>query len=117
MLAASGATADAAATIIANAVDLPDHPAIRREPANSIQPDTDLRDRLVTTNVGELAQGEIAEALAGGVAVAESLMRRNLIHGAALFLAGQARVVGDISTPALKPAAPAPRRMKEILHA
>ena len=115
VLAANGAAADAAATIIANAVDLPGHPAIRRESANSIQPDTDLGDRLVTTGVGILSDGEIAEALARGVAIAESLMRRSLIHGAALFLAGQATVVGAVPAPLSKPSGQA--RMKEMLHA
>jgi uncharacterized protein len=33
VLAANAAEADAAATLIANAVDLPGHPAVRREPA------------------------------------------------------------------------------------
>jgi len=115
VLAANGAAADAAATIIANAVDLPDHLAIERQPANVLQPDSDLGDRLVTTGVGLLSDGEIAEALARGVAIAESLMRRSLIHGAALFLAGQATVVGAVPAPLSRPSGQA--RMKEILHA
>ena len=58
VLARSGAEADAAATIIANAVDLPGHPAVAREPARSLSPDSDLGDRLVTTDVGALSQDE-----------------------------------------------------------
>ncbi|TGS52683.1 UPF0280 family protein, partial [Mesorhizobium sp. M3A.F.Ca.ET.201.01.1.1] len=46
VLARSGAEADAAATLIANAVDLPGHPAIRRVPARDLAPDSDLGDRL-----------------------------------------------------------------------
>jgi len=52
--ATQAAQADAAATIIANAVDLPGHPAIVRLPAESLQPDSDLGARLVTRGVGEL---------------------------------------------------------------
>ena len=63
VLAATAPQADAAATVIANAVDLPGHPAIIRKPANELQPDSDLGARLVTREVGELSQSEIAAAL------------------------------------------------------
>src|SRR5690606_11442883 len=36
VLARSGAEADAAATVIANAVDLPGHPAVKRRPAEEL---------------------------------------------------------------------------------
>src|SRR5262249_43090737 len=62
VLAATAAQADAAATIIANAVDLPGHPAVKRCAANEIQPDSDLGARLVTRDVGALSQTEIREA-------------------------------------------------------
>ena len=55
VLAATAAQADAAATVIANAVDLPGHPAIHRAPAATLQHDTDLGDLPVTTAVGPLA--------------------------------------------------------------
>ena len=42
ILAKTAAAADAAATVVANAVDLPGHPAVTRRPASDIQPDTDL---------------------------------------------------------------------------
>ena len=73
VLARTGAEADAAATIIANAVDLPGHPAIRREKARALAPDSDLGDRLVTTDVGALSSEEVAEALERGLAEAERL--------------------------------------------
>ncbi len=92
VLARSGAAADAAATLIANAVDLPGHPAIRRQPARELAPDSDLGDRLVTVRVGRLTPAEVDEALAAGLAVAEDFRRRGLIEGAALFLAGESRV-------------------------
>lgn len=95
VLARDAAAADVAATLIANAVDLPGHPAIRREPACTLQPDTDLGERLVTTDVGLLAGEEICEALERGLAVAEDYRRRGLIEAAALFLAGQSRDCGN----------------------
>src|SRR5437868_10336732 len=63
VLAATASQADAAATIIANAVDLPGHPAIIRCPASDVQPDSDLGARLVTRGVGVLSAEEIEEAL------------------------------------------------------
>lgn len=96
VLAHTGAQADAAATIIANAVDLPGHRAIRREKACLLAPDSDLGDRLVTTGVGALSRGEVAAALEAGMAKAERLRRGGLIEAAALFLQGEARVVGNV---------------------
>lgn len=97
VLARTGAEADAAATLIANAVDLPGHPAIKRRPARELAPDSDLADMLVTTGVGELAPHEIEAALARGLAMAEEFRRRGLIEAAALFLAGQARFTSGLA--------------------
>ncbi|MEO5326454.1 UPF0280 family protein [Mesorhizobium sp. CC13] len=94
VLAASGAAADAAATLIANAVDLPGHPAIARRPARQLAPDSDLGDRMVTTAVGPLSADEVAAALDAGLQVAEDLRRRGLIEAAALLLGGDARFSG-----------------------
>jgi ApbE superfamily uncharacterized protein (UPF0280 family) len=96
-LARSAAMADAAATMIANEVDLPGHPAIRRRPARSLQADTDLGDRPVTVAVGPLAPGEIARALDRGLAAARAFRARGLIEGAALFLAGDVRIEGPVA--------------------
>ncbi len=96
-LARSAAMADAAATMIANAVDLPGHPAIRRRPARSLQADTDLGDRPVTVAVGPLAPEEIACALDRGLAAARAFRARGLIEGAALFLAGEVRIEGPVA--------------------
>ena len=101
VLAKSAAEADAAATIVANAVDLPGHPAVTRVPACSLSPDSDLGDRLVTYRVGPLHAGEIAEALDRGHAAAERLRHAGLIESAALFLGGAVRVCG---APRLAPA-------------
>jgi len=96
VLARTGAGADAAATIIANAVDLPGHPAVRRERARSLSPDSDLGDRLVTTDVGPLSASETSKALEGGFAEAQKLQLRGLIEAAALFLNGHVRICGDV---------------------
>jgi uncharacterized protein len=93
VLAASAAEADAAATLIANAVDCA-HPAIRRTPAHLLHDDTDLGDRLVTVAVGPLPAALIAQALERGAACAQAMREAGLIHAAWLALQGQSRVVG-----------------------
>ncbi|MCK1394206.1 UPF0280 family protein [Bradyrhizobium sp. 1] len=106
VLAATASQADAAATVIANAVDLPGHPAIIRQPANELQPDSDLGARLVTRDVGELSQNEIAAALESGAECALQLFDRGLIEGAVLQLCGDMLVVGpkDIERQRPRPA-------------
>jgi ApbE superfamily uncharacterized protein (UPF0280 family) len=94
VLADRAAVADAAATIIANAVDLPGHPSVTRVPARDLAPDNDLGERLVTHGVGDLSPGEIASALDAGAAVANSLRSQRLIHAVALHLRGDTRIVG-----------------------
>ena len=95
VLAKTASQADAAATVIANAVDLPGHPAIVRLPANELQPDSDLGARLVTRAVGRLGENEIDEALAAGVDRAQQLLAVGLIEGAALRLLGETALVGS----------------------
>ena len=112
VLARTGAEADAAATLIANAVDLPGNPAIKRIPACELSPDTDLGARLVTQGVGTLAFGEVARALDNGLVVAEDFRRRGLIVASALFLGGEARISGSMAL-----AAPNKRPGKEVAHA
>ena len=101
VLAPTASQADAAATIIANAVDLPGHPAIVRCPAHDLQPDSDLGARLVTRGVGELSASEIEDALEAGAACARRLLAAGLIDGAALRLHGETVVVAAkaIETP------------------
>jgi ApbE superfamily uncharacterized protein (UPF0280 family) len=101
VLARTAAQADAAATIIANAVDLPGHPAIVRHPAQDLQPDSDLGARLVTREVGELSDREIETALDAGAGRARALLVAGLIEGAAMRLEGETAVVGTraIGTP------------------
>jgi uncharacterized protein len=94
VLAKTASQADAAATVIANAVDLPGHPAIIRCPANELQPDSDLGARPVTRDVGALRESEIDDALRAGVSRAQQLLAAGLIEGAALRLLGGTAVVG-----------------------
>ena len=94
VLARTAGEADAAATIIANAVDLPGHPAVVRCPANELQPDSDLGARLVTRQVGSLNRAEIASALLSGAAKARQLLQAGLIEGVALQLQGEMCVIG-----------------------
>jgi ApbE superfamily uncharacterized protein (UPF0280 family) len=94
VLAKTASQADAAATVIANAVDLPGHPAVLRVPANALQADSDLGGRPVTRDVGVLTENEIEEALAAGRRRAQQLLAAGLIEGAALRLLGETVVVG-----------------------
>jgi len=96
VLAANAARADAAATMIANAVDLPGHPAISRRPAVELQADSDLGARLVTVAVGPLTQAEVALALDRGAQSAKALRARGVIAGAALFLHHEVRILGQM---------------------
>ncbi|MGX9142548.1 UPF0280 family protein [Mesorhizobium sp. 128a] len=112
VLARSGAEADAAATLIANAVDLPGNPAIKRIPAQDLAPDSDLGARLVTQAVGTLALGDVERALDNGLAVAEDFRRRGLIAASALFLGGETRISGSMAL-----AAPNKSPGKEVAHA
>jgi ApbE superfamily uncharacterized protein (UPF0280 family) len=97
VLARSAAQADAAATLIANAIDLPGHPAVHRAPARSRDPQSDLDDRLVTVAVGPLTQHDINAALAAGLEEAERLRRAGALEAAALQLGGRTllRSVGE----------------------
>ncbi len=113
VLADRAAAADAAATVIANAVDLPGHSAIRRVPACELAPDSDLGKRLVTHDVGHLIPAEVDLALSQGVATAEKLLRIGLIRGAALNLQGETRIVGMQDTKSIS----TPDRERILVHA
>ncbi len=87
VMARTAAEADAAATVIANAVNA-EHCAIERQPARTLDPDTDLGDLPVTTGVGRLPAEIVSEALERGAAEA-----RRLHLGAALCLQGDWRIL------------------------
>lgn len=106
ILAKTAAQADAAATVIANAVDLPRHTAITRRPAHDLQADSDLGPRLVTTDVGPLNRAEAEAAVDRGAAVGQAALSLGLIDGALIFLHPAVRTLGR--------ARMAPRQMKEL---
>lgn len=83
VLARTAARADAAATMIANAVDVSDA-RIRRTPANQLKDDCDLGDLLVTVDVPTLAPELVQRALHAGEKRALELQREGLIHSAVL---------------------------------
>jgi ApbE superfamily uncharacterized protein (UPF0280 family) len=96
VLARTAAMADAAATMVANAVNL-DHPGILRRPAREVQCDSDLGGRLVTIAVPPLTRIDRAQALEAGLHVADVFRARGLIEGAALFLQGESRATGALA--------------------
>ncbi len=94
VLAATAAAADAAATMIANATDLPGDPRVTRRPAGELSPDSDLGDRPVTTHVAPLDPASRARALDAGRARAAGYKARGLIHGVYLTLQGESHALG-----------------------
>ena len=97
VLARTAAMADAAATVVANAVDL-DDPRIARRPANTLKDDSDLGDIPVTVDVPPLGEAAVARALDAGARRARELQRLGLIHAALLVCQGAARRVDAPST-------------------
>lgn len=95
VLAQTAAKADIAATLIANEVDIPNHPSITRAAANSLDPDSDLGKRLVVTGCKELTPDEQCEAILKGVHKARQLKDKGLISGAALFFQNETRLIGS----------------------
>ena len=89
VLAKTAAMADAAATIIANAVDTTD-PHIVRRAANEMKDDSDLGDILVTVDVPALPADAVHAALERGRIRARDLQRDGLIHSALLTCQQQA---------------------------
>jgi len=95
VLANDAAGADAAATLIANRVDIPGGEVIKRRPASDLSSDSDLGDRLVTVGVGDLPPEDMALALVGGAEIAEDMCERGLIRAAFISLQGRSVSVTD----------------------
>lgn len=87
VLARTAAQADAAATVIANAVDI-DDPCIVRRPANALKDDSDLGSIPVTVDVPPLEREQALRALDAGLACARRLQADGLIHSAVLVCQG-----------------------------
>ncbi len=94
VLAETAAAADAAATLIANAVNV-EHPAIRRLPARAVKEDSDLGELPVTVHVGALPIGAVGAALDAGLQAARQLRARGLIVDAFLCLNGRWRTLQE----------------------
>jgi ApbE superfamily uncharacterized protein (UPF0280 family) len=94
-LARTAAAADAAATLIANAVNV-EHSAIHRLPAREVKHDSDLGELEVTVAVGDLPHHLVAEALDHGCSFAHSMRAAGLIHAAYLALQGETRVAARL---------------------
>ena len=108
VLAATAAEADAAATVIANAVDV-DDAGIRRKPASECKDDSDLGDIPVTVDVATLDPLQVRRALEAGAACAKALQQAGRIHAAVLVCQKQWRMVEPLCSDALQNAQPAGR--------
>lgn len=104
VLAATAAQADAAATVIANAVDV-DDATIRRRPANECKDDSDLGDIPVTVDVPPLAPSQVKSALDTGAVCAKVLQKGGLVWAVLLVCQGQWRLVEPLCSKALPAAA------------
>jgi len=93
VFAETATLADAAASLIANTVDLPRSDKIVRLPANELAPDSDLGGCLVTTDVATLSEFEKEEALQKGEALANNMQNQGLIHSAYLTVQGSHAIV------------------------
>jgi ApbE superfamily uncharacterized protein (UPF0280 family) len=94
VVATDAARADAAATLVANAVDVV-HPAIVRAPANRLRDDSDLGERLATVEVPPLPAAAVAAALRAGEAQARRCIADGRAAAVLLSLQGQWRIVGE----------------------
>ena len=96
VLARTGAEADAAATVIANAVNADDARIVRR-PANEVRDDSDLGAIEVVVDVQPLPAAVVRHALQQGERRARELQRAGLIHCAVLVCQQQAVRVEALS--------------------
>ena len=88
VLAATAAQADAAASMIANAVNV-NHPGIVRQPAHSLRDMTDLGDLAVTVDVPQLPSSLVQQALQAGWQCARECQAQGWIAAAFLVCQGQ----------------------------
>jgi len=97
VLAATAAGADAAATVIGNAVNA-DDPRIRRRPASSLKDDSDLGEILVTVEVPPLPAATVQAAIELGLHRARELQAAGLIHSAAIACQGRFAALPSANT-------------------
>lgn len=112
VLARTAAQADAAATMVANAVNVDDE-RIQRLPAWQVRDDSDLGAIPVTVEVPPLSQAQVRRALRQGLQKAQELQARGLVWGVLLACQGQfaatasLQVAGTASPSDPKPGPPA----------
>lgn len=94
VLARTSAEADAAATVIANAVDVID-PRIVRKPACEVKDDSDLGEIAVTVEVPPLGDDVTQRALAAGARCATTLRDAGLIWSCTLVCQGRVTYVSE----------------------
>jgi uncharacterized protein len=109
VLAASASQADAAATMIANAVDT-DDPSIVRRPAAELREDSDLGRLPVVVDVPRLSPATIRAAIEAGMDRARELASAGLIDAVAIVCQGQ------VSTLGLAGVAPALHNGTQAIH-
>jgi ApbE superfamily uncharacterized protein (UPF0280 family) len=89
VLAATAAQADAAATVIANAVNVVDERIVRR-PARELKDDSDLGNIPVTVDVPPLGEAQVRSALRAGQRRARELHAAGLVWTALMVCQGRA---------------------------
>jgi len=94
VVAQSAALADAAATLVANAVNI-EHAAVRRAPAREVRDDSDLGERLVTIGVDALPAPFVDAALDAGARFARRCIDAGLVDQALLSLQGRSSIVAS----------------------
>lgn len=105
VLATTAAEADAAASLIANVVNV-QAPGIVRAPANSLKDDSDLGTIPVTVAVPRLAPSLVQQALHAGLDHALALQRAGQIQACVMTCQGQA-----LATPGLQAAMSSPPKL------
>lgn len=106
VLARTAAEADAAATMVANAVNVDDK-RIARLPAWQVRDDSDLGAMMVTVDVPPLASHLVHRALHQGLQKAQELQSRGLLWGVLLACQGQFAATPSLQKGALASAADA----------
>ena len=92
VLSSSSAFADAAATLIANNVNI-EHPEIIRRPACDVKDDSDLGMYPATVDVPILHEKEVSRALRKGAESAKALIREKKIQSAYISMQEQTLVI------------------------
>ena len=95
VLANNAACADVAATLIANEINVPNHPGVKRMAANELSPDSDLKTQRVTVAVPALSDASVDVALRNGQRYADRLVQQKLINSAFMSLQGRVVLTGN----------------------